>query len=83
MVCQDPSRLPSTVPPNAQLPRTGIEVGMMLRLAALLAASGVLALVTTRRRHLHFSFDEATTTSSTYTIQVCASRYGWHRSLIV
>ena len=45
-----PAVVPPTVPPNVQLPRTGIEVGMILRLAALLAATGILALVTTRRR---------------------------------
>ena len=45
-----PPVIPVPIPPNVQLPRTGFEVGMMLRLAALLAAGGVLALVTTRRR---------------------------------
>jgi len=39
----------SPVPP-AQLPRTGVDVTAMLRLAALLAAAGALAVVTARRR---------------------------------
>ncbi len=38
------------IPPTAELPRTGIDVGEMLRLAALLAAGGAVALVTARRR---------------------------------
>jgi LPXTG-motif cell wall-anchored protein len=33
-----------------QLPRTGIDVSAMLRFAALLAAGGAVALVTSRRR---------------------------------
>jgi uncharacterized repeat protein (TIGR01451 family) len=45
-----PPVIPVPIPPNVQLPRTGIEIGMMLRLAALLAAGGMAILVTTRRR---------------------------------
>lgn len=40
---------PAPVAP-IQLPRTGIDAGAMLRLAALLAFSGAVALVTSRRR---------------------------------
>jgi uncharacterized repeat protein (TIGR01451 family)/LPXTG-motif cell wall-anchored protein len=41
---------PPPVIAPVQLPRTGIDVSAMLRLAALLAAGGALALVTSRRR---------------------------------
>jgi LPXTG-motif cell wall-anchored protein len=46
--------LAPTIPPAPaapiQLPRTGIDAGSMLRLAALLALGGAVALVTSRRR---------------------------------
>ena len=48
-VAADAPTLPPVITP-IQLPRTGIDVGAMLRLAALLAAGGALAMVTSRRR---------------------------------
>ena len=48
-VASEPPTIPA-IPPTAQLPRTGVDIGDMLRLAALLAAAGALTLVITRRR---------------------------------
>jgi len=49
VVAQEAPVVP-VIPPTAELPRTGLDVGELLRLAALLAAGGAGAIIISRRR---------------------------------